>query len=118
MKRSTIVYSLLTGGIVLGALSHNSVYRDRYASKADCLADWPRTPGYCEPEGDTPGQPASSSTSGGGYYGGGSGRWVGPSYEEGARPRSAAPHRALGSTQVSRGGFGSSGARFSASASS
>ena len=115
MKRSTIVYSLLTGGIVLGALSHNSVYRDRYASKADCLADWPRNPEYCQPEGNTPGQPASSGSSGsGGYYGGGGGRWVGPSYEEGARPMSAAPARALGSTQVSRGGFGSSGARFSA----
>ncbi len=117
MKRSTLVYSLLTGGIVLGALSHNSVYRDRYASREDCIADWPNYPHWCEAEGDTPGQPASttsSSSSGGGYYGGG-GRWLGPTYEDGARPNSAAPYRALGSTQVSRGGFGSSGARFSAS---
>lgn len=112
MKRSTLVYSLLTGGIVLGALSHNAVYRDRYANREDCLADWPKNPEWCEPEGSTPGSSSSSGSSGSHYN---SGRWLGPSYEEGARPGQSASSRALGNWQVSRGGFGGSGARFSAS---
>ena len=116
MKRSTILYSLLTGGVVLAALQHNSVYRDRYATREDCIADWPQNPEWCEPEGSTPGSSSSSSGSSGSHYSSGSsGRWLGPSYEVGARPGQPVSSRALGNWQVSRGGFGSSGARFSAS---
>lgn len=101
MKKSEAVFTtLLSGGMLAVALHHGSVYRDQYASRADCQADWSNTPASCEPVS------GGGGSSGGSYYG--------PSYETGARPGS--PHQELiqARPQISRSGFGHSGAHFSA----
>ena len=106
MKKSNLVFTtLLTGGVLYSVLHHNPVYRDLYANREDCLKDWGSTPNACEPE------PSSSGGSGG--YSGSSGRYRGPSYEEGSRPKTAQTHQVQSRQLVTRGGFGHSGARFS-----
>jgi uncharacterized protein YgiB involved in biofilm formation len=75
-----------------------SLRRNLYASKEDCVADW----------GDAKECEQSAATSSGGR----SGRvWFGPSYSFGSGTGAAASHSAhsIGSTSVSRGGFGASG---------
>lgn len=107
MKKSNLVFTtLLTGGVLYSVLHHNPVYRDLYANREDCLKDWGNTPNACEPESTT-------STSGGGSYAGSSGRYRGPSYEDGARPMTAQNYQVQSRQLVTRGGFGHSGARFS-----
>ncbi|MCP8464396.1 hypothetical protein NK553_10585 [Pseudomonas sp. ZM23] len=102
MKKSNIVFTaLLSGGVLYSVLHHNPVYRDLYANREDCLKDWGSTPNACEPE------PGNGSS--GGYYGG----YRGPTYEEGSRPGTAQNHKVQSRQLVTRGGFGSSGARFS-----
>lgn len=104
MKKSNIVFTtLLTGGVLYSVLHHNPVYRDLYANREDCLKDWGATPNACEPETTT------SSSSGGSS----SGRYRGPSYEDGSRPKTAQTYQAQSRQLVTRGGFGHSGARFS-----
>lgn len=106
MKKSNLVFTtLLTGGVLYSVLHHDPVYRDLYANREDCLKDWGTTPNACEPE------PGSSGGSGG--YSGSSGRYRGPSYEEGSRPKTAQTYQVQSRQLVTRGGFGSSGARFS-----
>lgn len=108
MKKSNIVFTtLLTGGLLYNVLHHNPVYRDLYANREDCLKDWGSTPNACEPE--------SSSSSGGGssYTSSSSGRYRGPSYEDGSRPQTAQNYQVQSRQLVTRGGFGHSGARFS-----
>ncbi|MFV3369930.1 hypothetical protein ACNFH5_17330 [Pseudomonas sp. NY15435] len=103
MKKSNIVFTtLLTGGVLYSVLHHNPVYRDLYANREDCLKDWGATPNACEPE--------STSSSGGGSS---SGRYRGPSYEDGSRPKTAQTYQVQSRQLVTRGGFGHSGARFS-----
>lgn len=105
MKKSNIVFTtLLTGGVLYSVLHHNPVYRDLYANREDCLKDWGNTPNACEPE---------SASSGGSYVGSSSGRYRGPSYEEGSRPKTAQTYQVQSRQLVTRGGFGHSGARFS-----
>ena len=107
MKKSNVVFtSLLTGGALLGILHHDPVYRDQYASREECLADWGRYPNACEPE-------SSGSGSSGGGSSGGSSRYRGPSYEEGERPATSRQGLVQSRQMVTRGGFGSSGAHFS-----
>ena len=101
MKKSNLVFTtLLTGGVLYSVLHHNPVYRDQYASREDCLKDWGNTPNACQAE-----------SSGGGSSNGG--RYYGPSYEDGSRPRTAQTYQVQSRQLVTRGGFGSSGARFS-----
>ena len=103
-KSSSRVTLVLIGLAGLGALTgceKEEIRRDVYASKEDCLADWGNSPKDCEPAYDRPtGNGARTH-----YYG--------PSYiHSGSRSpsRSASrSSRAMGSSSVSRGGFGSSG---------
>ena len=92
--------------------------RDMYTGKADCMADWGADPAKCEP-----GKSTSSTRTGGSHY-------FGPAYTHGsygssrgslsdgatdaARPGS----RAIGTTGVSRSGFGSSSSSHSSSSGS
>jgi hypothetical protein len=104
MKKSEwVTTTLITGGLVFSVLHHNAVWRDHYASREDCLADWGNNPANCEP--------ASNSTSGA-YSSGG---YRGPTYERGSRPQTSQQHRISYRETVTRSGFGRSGARFSAS---
>ncbi|MES2820436.1 MAG: hypothetical protein V4812_15800 [Pseudomonadota bacterium] len=96
MKKSHLVFnSVLTGGVLLGALHHGTVYRDQYNSREACEADWRQYPGQCQEQ----------SGSGSHYYG--------PSYVEGKRPRTLQPHNVTSREMIKRSGFGRSGARFS-----
>lgn len=109
MKKSELVTTcVLSGGVLLAALHHGTVYRDQYRTRAECEADWGRYSGYCQEESSS-----GSSYSGGGGSGS-SGRYHGPSYESGARPRTLQPHNVSVRETVKRSGFGFSGARFSA----
>lgn len=111
MKKSNIVFTtLLSGGVLYGVLHHDPVYRDLYANREDCQKDWGYLPDACEPETSSSGSGSSSSYS---SSGGGSGRYRGPSYEEGSRPPTLQTHQVQSRQLVTRGGFGSSGARFS-----
>lgn len=105
MKSSHILLSLLGGAVMIGALHHDNVYRDEYASREDCQRDWGNDATKC--------QPASTSTSSGGFGSSGGGRFYGPSYESDARPATAHPELRHQTELVKRGGFGRSGAHFS-----
>lgn len=105
MKKSEVVATLLTGSVVVAMLHHNPVYRDHYASQEDCLKDWGATPNACQPD-DSDSSSGSSGNSGSRHY-------RGPSYEEGSRPRTAQSFQVQSRQMIARGGFGSSGARFS-----
>jgi uncharacterized protein YgiB involved in biofilm formation len=85
----------LTAG--LGGCSKEDVRRDVYASKADCLADWGNTPSDCEPAFDRPTGNAATTH----YYG------RPYTYTGGSSPSRSG--RTIGSSTVSRGGFGGSG---------
>jgi len=86
----------LTAG--LAGCSKEEIRRDVYASKADCLADWGNTPKDCEPAYDRPtGNPNTTH-----YYGR-------PYSFSGSSSSPSHSSRTIGSSTVSRGGFGSSG---------
>lgn len=105
MKKSNVVFtSVLTGGVLMAMLHHDAVYRDIYASRENCQADWNTYPYHCE---------TSSSGGGSSIYSPGSGRHRGPTYESDSRPRTARHDLVVAREMVRRGGFGSSGARFS-----
>ena len=93
-----VLIGAATLGATLSACNRSEVRRDVYASKQDCLADWGNTPQDCEPAYDRPtGNAATTHYYGRPYsYSGGS---ISPS-------RSG---KTIGSSSVSRGGFGSSG---------
>ena len=100
LRRSSRVTLVLAGIAAISACSDEQ-RRDVYKSREDCLADWANKPEDCKPATE----PRHAA---GGY-------WYGPSYGYGgysggsgltssARPGS----RAVSSSSVSRGGFGSS----------
>lgn len=91
---------VLVGGLFLAMMRHGAVHRDRYRSLEDCQRDWATVSGASA-------QCQRSSVRGSYVY-------LGPSYEEDARPKTGAIESRLGSERISRGGFGRSGARFSA----
>ena len=101
-KSSGLVTLVLIGAAALSAglagCSKEEVRRDVYASKADCLADWGNTPTDCEPAYDRPTGNAANTH----YYGR-------PYSHSGGSSSSARSSRTIGSSTVSRGGFGSSG---------
>lgn len=95
-KSSANVHLALVGAIALSACDNGPRYtnRDIYASAADCQKDWGR------PESCEAGTRAADS--------GRSRVWYGPSYNtDFGVPRG---RNAVGTSSVSRGGFGSSGA--------
>jgi uncharacterized protein YgiB involved in biofilm formation len=100
-KSSSHITLVLIGAAALGTLAgcnREEIRRDVYASKQDCLADWGNTPQDCEPAYDRRTGNAATTH----YYG------RPYSYSGGA----ASPSRTgktIGSSTVSRGGFGASG---------
>jgi uncharacterized protein YgiB involved in biofilm formation len=105
-KSSSQVTLVLIGAAALGTAltgcSKEEIRRDVYASKADCLADWGNTPQDCEPAYDRrTGDPTVTHYYGRPYaYVPGSGGTFGNGTNS---------SRAISSSTVSRGGFGSSG---------
>ena len=126
MKRrrsSSSVTLVLVGASALAACdqspqSTDSMRRDMYKSRADCVQDWGTDPAKCESA-----RGMSSTRSGSSHY------W-GPAYSHGAYGSSSATHadgtssaarpgsRAIGTAHVSRSGFGSSSSSHSSSSSS
>jgi uncharacterized protein YgiB involved in biofilm formation len=104
-KSSSQVTLVLIGLAGLGGLSgcsQEETRRDVYASKEDCLKDWGNNPADCEPANDRP------RTTGGGYhYYGRPYTYFGDSSTTTAS--GARSTRAVSSSTISRGGFGSSG---------
>jgi uncharacterized protein YgiB involved in biofilm formation len=102
IRKSSGQVTLVLIGAALGSglagCSKEEVRRDVYANKADCLADWGNTPSDCEPAYDRPtGHGGTTHYYGRSYpYSGGS---VSPSRTG----------KTIGSSVVSRGGFGGSG---------
>ena len=97
----TLVFIGLAGAAALGGCNKEETRRDVYASKEDCLGDWGNSPKDCEPAYDRPTGSATRTH----YYG--------PAYTHfggsGTNSSVARSSRAMSSTSVSRGGFGSSG---------
>jgi uncharacterized protein YgiB involved in biofilm formation len=107
-KRSAQITLVLLGAAALSACDDQSERRDLYASKQDCVQDWGDDT-KCEPA------PASAATghahSGGGFFWGP--RYSSNSYRSSgtgsiATSPARSGSRAIGSSSVSRGGFGSS----------
>jgi uncharacterized protein YgiB involved in biofilm formation len=112
-KSSARVTLVLLGAAALASCGQqeSTLRRDLYASKEDCLKDWGDELKCAEQPG-----PARSGSSG--YHGS---YWYGPSYRSGdygsspvGRPHgtvdSARPgSHAVGTSHISRGGFGASG---------
>lgn len=102
MKKSDLVMLTVVGTAYGYSLfHHDTIYRDQYASREACLQDWGNSTSDCEEE-----------RSSGGH---GTGRYYGPSYEDGSRPQTRNPSLRESTPIVKRGGFGRSGARFTVS---
>jgi uncharacterized protein YgiB involved in biofilm formation len=93
-KRSSLSITLALIGTVAISCGQSG-YRQQYKSKEDCLADW-NSPEKCE-------QAPYGSTSH--YY---PGFWYGPFVGGSYRQSAQTTSRAMGTTSVTRGGFGSS----------
>ena len=126
MKRrrsSSSITLVLVGASALTACgqspqSTETMRRDMYASKADCVQDWGADPAKCEPA-----KSSSTTRTGGSHY------W-GPAYTRGSYGSSSSTHaegttsearpgsRAIGTTHVSRSGFGSTSSSHSSPSSS
>ena len=101
-KSSGRVTLVLIGVAALSACSEDDHRRDVYATREDCLADWAKKPQDCTPATD----PSHAR----------SGYWYGPTYPYRSSSGSSwmsgtrgTTSRSIGSSGVSRGGFGSSG---------
>ena len=113
-RSSARVTLVLLGAAALAACSQEdeTLRRDLYASREDCIKDW-GDQYKCEE------QPGAGHTSG---YHPGLSYWYGPAYrygQYGSTSRSEAPgtvtearpgSHSIGTSHVSRGGFGASGA--------
>jgi uncharacterized protein YgiB involved in biofilm formation len=112
-KSSARITLVLLGAAALASCGQeeSTLRRDLYSSKEDCVKDWGDELKCAEQSG------SSRSGSVGGYHGG---YWYGPSYRSGdhgssslSRPHgtidSARPgSHAVGTSHISRGGFGGS----------
>jgi hypothetical protein len=109
-KSSAHVTLVLLGAATLAGCGSDgdALRRDVYTSREDCAKDWGDEQ-RCEPIRGSSGASGGSSGSGGGGRGGG---WYGPEYRsDGSASHEVRPgSHAVGSSEVSRGGFGSSGA--------
>jgi len=111
-RSSSSVTLVLVGASAMTACGQSpspteTMRRDMYASKADCVQDWGADPAKCEPR-----QTRSGSSSYTHYYGPayshgtyGSSR---NSLSDGATSEARPGSRAMGTADVSRSGFGSS----------
>jgi uncharacterized protein YgiB involved in biofilm formation len=102
-KSSSRITLVLIGAAALGATlggcgRSEETRRDVYASKEDCLADWGNTPQDCEPAYDRRTGNAATTH----YYGR-------PYTYRSGSSTSSRSGKSIGSSTVSRGGFGSSG---------
>ncbi len=93
-----VLIGAVTMGATLGACGNEETRRDVYASKEDCLADWGNTPTDCAPAYDRPTGNANTTH----YYGR-------PYRHSGGSTSSSRSSKTIGSSTVSRGGFGGSG---------
>jgi uncharacterized protein YgiB involved in biofilm formation len=110
--RVTLVLIGVAGLAACGGSNDPQMRRDTYASLADCRADWHREE-LCEP---APASSSNTTSSSRGVSGGT--RYYGPVYRSSSTSSSApSGSRAIGSTTVSRGGFGSSSSFHGASSS-
>ncbi|MBL8511595.1 MAG: hypothetical protein JNM52_08105 [Betaproteobacteria bacterium] len=96
----TLVLIGVAAAGLLNGCTRDEVRRDIYASKQDCLADWGNDPKDCEPAYDRPTGNATTTH----YYG--RPYSYHPDYPTSSPSRTG---KTIGSTTVSRGGFGSSG---------
>jgi uncharacterized protein YgiB involved in biofilm formation len=120
-RSSSSVTLVLIGASTLSACGEQSpdtVRRDMYTSRADCVQDWGSDPAKCEPHSTT-----SSGRSYTHYYGptyphGGYGSSTASSHNAGATTEARPGSRAMGTAHVSRGGFGSSASSHGGSRSS
>lgn len=120
-RSTTSVTLVLVGASALSGCGPSTsptdtMRRDMYASKADCMKDWGADPAKCEQRTSTTG-----SRTGTHYYG--------PAYSRGAYGSSTTTHAdgttsparpgssAIGTANVSRSGFGSSASSHSSSGS-
>ena len=98
-RSSGSVTLVLIGLTTLAGCGEDDTRRDVYKTREDCLADWGNKPADCSPATE--------------QRHAGSGFWYGPAY--GYRSRGsgsswtnrASSSRSIGSSTVSRGGFGS-----------
>ncbi len=101
-KSSGQVTLVLIGAAALTAgltgCSNEEVRRDVYASKADCLADWGHSAADCTPAYDRPTGNAATTH----YYGR-------PYTWDGSSASPSRSGKTIGTSTVSRSGFGSSG---------
>jgi hypothetical protein len=114
MKRrrsSSSVTLVLISASALSACgqSPDTLRRDMYTSRADCMQDWGADPAKCEPVRRT----SSSGSSYTHYYGpayshGSHGSSNLNTHSEGATSAARPGSRAMGTAHVSRSGFGSS----------
>jgi uncharacterized protein YgiB involved in biofilm formation len=110
-RSSSSVTLVLIGASALagcGQQAPDTLRRDLYASRADCVQDWGADPAKCEQQPTS----RSGSTS--------SSRFYGPAYSHGSHGSTSTVHsdgsvtdarpgsRAIGTAHVSRSGFGSS----------
>src|SRR5436190_9410480 len=109
MRKSSRVTLVLIGITALAGCGADDTRRDVYRTRDDCLADWGNRPQDCAPSTDPKHHgmgyfigPAYAYRSGAGSLG-----WSDDSSGGGSSSRSSS--RSVGSTAVSRGGFGSSG---------
>ena len=106
-KRSARITLVLLGAAALTACGNNDEQRDLYSSKQDCVKDWgDETKCESAPASATNGR----THSGGGYFWGP--MYSGSSYRSGSSTSSSlgsvrSGSRAVGSSSISRGGFGS-----------
>ncbi|MFN0164468.1 MAG: hypothetical protein ACKVQQ_24795 [Burkholderiales bacterium] len=98
-RNVTLVLIGAAAAMSLAGCGESPMQRDLYASRADCEADWGPRPDACEPS------PVSGTT-----RSGRTGTWYhGPQYSANETSRGAASQRAVGTTSVTRSGFGSTG---------
>ena len=86
----------------------DTLRRDVYASKADCMADWGADPAKCEPRKTGSGSSSYTHYYGPGYYHGQYGSTSNTNHAAGSSTEPRPGSRATGTAHVSRSGFGSS----------
>ncbi len=90
----------------------DTLRRDMYASKADCMQDWGADPAKCEPTQKS-GSGTSTRTGSSNYFGpayshGSYGSSSRSTYGDGSTSEARPGSKAIGTTHVSRGSVGSS----------
>ena len=120
-RSSSSVTLVLVGASALSACgqSTDTMRRDMYKSKADCVQDWGADPAKCEPakSGTSSTRTGSSHYYGPAYSHGSYGSDSRSTHADGTTSEARPGSRAVGTAHVSRGGFGSSSSSHSSSSS-